>query len=94
MNINIDRLRVSSVIINLVASPSTVLKRTSGGESKRPLLDVERPVERIKELMKFRKPFYDRAADFAINTSKLSIDTVVKKIIDRLKDYEGFNFQK
>ena len=43
-------------------------------ESTRPLLNVKQPAERVRELMKFRKPFYDRAADFSVNTSKLSID--------------------
>ena len=89
--INIDRLRETGVIINLVASPDTILKRTSVNEGSRPLLNVKQPAERIRELMKFRKPFYDRAADFTINTSKLNIDTVADKIIDRLKNYEGFN---
>ena len=89
--INIDRLRDTSIIINLTASPRTILKRTSNNEGNRPLLNVEQPAERIKELMKFRKPFYERAADFTINTSKLKIDTVAEKIIDRLKNYEGFN---
>ncbi len=89
--INIDRLRETSVIINLAASLETILKRTAAAEGSRPLLNVENPAERIERLMKFRKPFYERAADFTINTSNLSIDTVIDKIIGRLKKYEGFN---
>ena len=89
--INVDRLRETGIIINLIASPNTILKRTSGNAGSRPLLNVKQPVERIRELMKFRKPFYDKAADFIVNTSKLKIDTVADKIIDRLKNYEGFN---
>ena len=89
--INIDRLRETGVIINLVASPDTILKRTSVNAGIRPLLNVQQPAERIRELMKFRKPFYDKAADFTVNTSKLNIDTVADKIIDRLKNYAGFN---
>jgi shikimate kinase len=89
--INIDRLRVTGVIINLIAKPKIILKRTARENGSRPLLNVEQPLERIKELKKFRKPFYDRAADITINTSKLSIDITADKIIDRLKKYEGFN---
>jgi len=89
--INIDRLRETDVIINLVASPQIILKRTSGNAGSRPLLDVQQPAERIRELLKFRKPFYDKAADLIINTSKLNIDTVADKIIDRLKNYAGFD---
>ena len=89
--INIDRLRATGVIINLIADPEIILQRTSGENGSRPLLNTAQPLERIKELQKFRKPFYDRAADITINTSKLSIDITADKIIDRLKKYEGFN---
>ena len=90
-NINIDRLRESSVIVNLTAAPEIILKRTSEAEGSRPLLNVENPAERIEQLMEFRKPCYARAADFTINTSKLNVDAVTNKIINRLKNHEGFN---
>jgi shikimate kinase len=89
--INVDRLRATGVIVNLIASPEIILKRTSRDGSTRPLLSVKQPAERVRELMKIRKPFYDRAADFSVNTSKLSIDAVADKIIDRLKNDESFN---
>jgi shikimate kinase len=90
--INIDRLRATGVVVNLIASPEIILKRTSRDGSTRPLLSVKQPAERVRELMKIRKPFYDRAADFSVNTSKLSIDAVADKIIDRLENNESFNF--
>ena len=90
--INIDRLRESSRIVHLTASPVTILKRTSTGKNERPLLNVPDTALRIKELLKFRQPFYERAADITINTSKLDIDAVVEEIIDKLKDDEDFNF--
>jgi shikimate kinase len=89
--INIDRLRETGVIINLAVSPQIILKRTSGNAGSRPLLNIQQPAERIRELLKFRKPFYDRAADLIINTSKLNIDAVADKIIDRLRNYAGFD---
>jgi len=91
--INIDRLRKTSIIINLFASPEIILKRTARNHGSRPLLNVDQPAERIRELLKFRKPFYASAADITINTSKMKIDTVANTIINRLKNYEGFNFQ-
>ena len=89
--INIDRLNETSVVIHLTASPGVILKRTAQESDARPLLNGRTTPERLKELIKFRKPFYDRAADFTINTSKLSIETITGKIIGRLKNYEGFN---
>lgn len=90
--INIDRLRETCIIVNLVASPEAILRRTSSDVNIRPLLNVSNPELRIGELLKFREPFYERAADFTVNTSYLKIDTVANKIIDRLKKDEGFNF--
>jgi shikimate kinase len=90
--INIDRLRTKGVVINLTATPEIILKRIADDKDNRPLINVNWPPERIKELMKFRKPFYDRAADITVNTSKLTVDAAAEKIIDRLEEYEGFNF--
>ncbi len=90
--INIDRLREGSKIVYLTASPRTILKRVSSEQGQRPLLDVPDPAMRISELLEFRKPFYQRAADITINTSTLDIDAVANQIISRLKKDEGFSF--
>jgi len=92
--INIDRLREGARIIHLTATPGVILKRTSGGKNERPLLDVPDPTSRIKELLKFRKPFYERAADITINTSRLDVNTVAEQIIEKLREDESFSFQK
>jgi shikimate kinase len=89
--INIDRLRKECLIVYLAASPRVILKRTSGDEN-RPLLKTTERALRIRELLKFRKPFYERAADITINTSKLDITSVVEQIISKVKADEGFNW--
>ena len=90
--INIDRLRESSRIVYLTASPKTILKRTSGEPGQRPLLEVDNPTLTIRELLKFRKPLYQRAAEITINTTKLGIDAVAEEIIDKLRENESLNF--
>ncbi len=90
--INIDRLREGAVIVYLAASPSVILKRTSHDQNIRPLLNVADQALRIKELLKFRRPFYERAADIKINTSRLDINAVAEQIIDGLKKDESFDF--
>jgi shikimate kinase len=89
--INIDRLRETSRIVYLTASPRAILKRTLTDDNERPLLDVPAPAERIRELLRFRRPFYERAADIVIHTSRFSIDRVADLIIRSLKEDEGFN---
>ncbi len=89
--INIDRLRQQSRIVYLTASPKVILKRVSSEEGQRPLLEVDNPTLTIRELLDFRKPFYEKAADIIINTSKLDINSVAEQIISKLKDDESFD---
>ncbi len=88
--INIERLRRECVIVLLTASPDVILKRTSGDEGGRPLLAVDDRLRQISELLKYRRPFYGRAADITVNTSRLTPEGVVKRIIGKLKNYEGY----
>ena len=90
--INIDRLRESARIVYLTASPGVILKRVSNEPEQRPLLEVDNPALTIRELLRFRKPFYERATDIKINTSKLDIDFVAEKITVKLREYESFDF--
>jgi len=83
--INIDRLKQECVIVYLKASPSVILRRVSQSDSERPLLKVANPDLTARELLRFRKPFYERAADITIDTSKLDVDSVVAEIVSRLR---------
>ena len=89
--INIDRLRNESIIVYLTASPKIILERILNDREERPLLKTPNKDLEIQELLKFRKPFYERAADIKINTSKLDIDSIAEQIISKLKDNESFN---
>lgn len=89
--INIDRLRQQSRIVYLTAPSEVILERVSGDGGKRPLLKVADKALNIRELLEFRKPFYERAADIIINTSKLDINSVAEQIISELKADECFN---
>jgi shikimate kinase len=89
--INVDRLKQECVIVCLTASPAVILKRTSGDKDERPLLAVADRAQQIKELLKFRQPYYARSAEITINTSKMSINTAADKIIVDLKNYETDN---
>ena len=89
--INIDRLKKDSVIVYLTASPRVILKRVSDGDEERPLLQVTNPALTIQELLRFRKPFYERAADITINTSNLDVNSVAEQIINKVKQDENFS---
>tara|TARA_B100000315_G_scaffold35493_1_gene30140 strand:- start:400 stop:906 length:507 start_codon:yes stop_codon:yes gene_type:complete len=82
--INIDRLKSEAMIVYLTASGAVILERTSAVKNKRPLLKSSNKEETIDKLLRFRKPFYERAADITIDTSKLDINAVADEIIARL----------
>ncbi len=75
---NVENLKKNGILICLWASPEVILKRTEK-YFNRPLLKVERPLERIKKLLEIRKPFYERAGHH-INTSGMSIEEVVNQV--------------
>jgi shikimate kinase len=79
--INIDRLRKRGVIIYLTASPETILQRTVSDRGERPLLVADDKESRVRKLLDYRQPFYERAADITMNTSDLDVDGVVGKIV-------------
>ncbi|MFC1980996.1 shikimate kinase [Chloroflexota bacterium] len=89
--INIDRLKKGCIIVYLTASPGVILRRTAGDASVRPVLEASDKARHIKELLRFREPFYERAADIKINTSKLGISSVAEQIIERVKEHDSLN---
>ena len=76
---NMDNLRKKGTLICLIATPELILKRTKA-EHHRPLLEVDYPSATIKELLKFRAPYYAQA-DYSIDTSPLTIDQVVEEVL-------------
>ena len=79
---NIDMLRKNGIIVNLCATAETVLQRTSGS-AERPLLQVENPIGRIRELLEARNPFYQNA-DVLIDTDCKSPLQIAGEILERI----------
>ena len=75
---NILAMKETGLMVCLTASPAVIIKRISGC-THRPLLNVPDPKKQINILLKLRAPYYARA-DKTINTSRLSLKEVVRKI--------------
>ncbi|OGW37650.1 MAG: shikimate kinase [Nitrospirae bacterium RBG_13_39_12] len=80
---NMDILKKTGIIICLSATAETILKRTSNN-TDRPLLKVGNPLERIKELLNFRKPFYEKA-DIIIDTEEKTPLQIAEEIVEKIK---------
>lgn len=92
--INIERLHQNAVIVHLSATPAVTYRRVADQVSKRPLLNVPDPRARIGELIRFRRPFYERAADIKIDTSRLTIEEAAHAVIAELKKDASFRQPK
>ncbi len=88
--INVDRLRQGGVIVYLEASPTAILKRAQASTAVRPLLAGEDKAGIIEKMLRFRQPYYDRAADIRLDTSAMAVDAVAGRIVELLKQYEDF----
>jgi shikimate kinase len=79
---NVAALRERGVIVNLVASAETIFERT-GGAGDRPLLLVEDPLKRIKEMLEERRTYYEDA-DIVVDTEGRSPLEIAEEILVRL----------
>jgi shikimate kinase len=77
---NLRLLKETSVLIFLTARPETILTRATAGGNKRPLLQGNDKLEKIKELLTRREQAYSQA-HFSIDTDGRSVNEVVEEII-------------
>jgi shikimate kinase len=87
--INIDRLKQDSWIVWLTASAETIVKRTGLNGERRPLLKGLAKAAEIQSLIDYRQPFYERAADFAVDTTDVDIQGAARQITAILRQHEN-----
>ena len=79
-----QNLAARGVVIYLHCSPEQQFSRTNR-DRNRPLLQTEDPLERLRQLMEEREPFYRQVADLIVSTEKRGTASVVKEIRRRLE---------
>jgi shikimate kinase len=84
---NMKNLKKQGMIICLWTTPEVILERTKG-YTHRPLLNVENPLGKVKELLAKRKPFYERA-DYHVHTSYEPAREIARKIERIIKSADG-----
>lgn len=80
---NVDNLRKRGIIIWLKAEPEVILKRVMLEGGKRPLLDVEEPLNEINKLLAEREELYMQS-DIAVDTSFITPGETAEEIIEKL----------
>ncbi|MBI4823232.1 MAG: shikimate kinase [Nitrospirae bacterium] len=81
---NMSSLKEHGIIVWLKASPESILKRTAN-DSTRPLLQVNDPLKKIKELLAYRTPFYEKA-DIMVDTEGKTPREIAEEILKGAKN--------
>jgi len=84
---NTVNMKKNGTIVWLKATIETVKKRMpldSKTKDFRPSLTSKELDEEIKETLLLRKPYYEKAMDFSIDTDNLNVDGVCKAVITNL----------
>lgn len=79
---NIENLKNSGILVCLSASPEVVFRRI-GASKNRPLLQVTDPLQKIKDLMGFRRRYYEKS-DIIIETDNMTPLLAAEEIISAL----------
>lgn len=82
--VNRRLLRRCGTVVYLKLKPETVYARIKG-DTTRPLLQCESPLEKIRSLMEEREAAYTECADIIIDVDKLTMEGVVQSVIAHLK---------
>ena len=86
---NVTILREHGLVIWLIAGPATLaqrLRQDQGSREFRPSLTGEDPAAEIARVLAEREPLYRAAAHLTIDTTGLSLDQVVKRILAAICD--------
>lgn len=76
-------LKQCGKVIYLRVRPETVYGRVKH-DTKRPLLQCDDPLGKIRELMVSREDAYSECADIIIDVDEMSVEMVVEEILTRL----------
>lgn len=81
---NRERLHERGRVFYLKSTPEEVFRRLRY-DRNRPLLQVEDPLQRIRDLFEVRDPLYRQTAHFIIETGRPSVATLVNMIVMQLE---------
>lgn len=85
---NREHLHRRGKVVYLKSTPDELMRRLRH-DTQRPLLQVEDPLQRLRDLHAARDPLYRETAHFVIDTGRPSVATLVNMIVMQL-ELSGF----
>jgi shikimate kinase len=86
---NRQNLHTRGKVVYLRSTPEEVFRRLKH-DLQRPLLQVNDPLEKLRNLFQIRDPFYKETAHYVFDTGRPSINRLLNAIIAEL-DLQGFD---
>lgn len=80
---NVEAMRKGGCVVLLTANPETILERVKDDNS-RPLLQGNKNIDFINEMLEKRRAKYESAADIVIQTDEKRIDDICEEIITQI----------
>ena len=81
---NRQHLHQHSQVVYLKSTPEELMRRLRH-DTQRPLLQVQDPLQRLRDLYATRDPLYRETAHFVIDTGRPSVATLVNMIVMQLE---------
>lgn len=85
---NVEEMRRNGRIVLLTATPETILDRVKDSD-ERPILNGNKNVAYIGELMEKRREKYEEAADITICTDGKDVEAICEELVEKLRGAEG-----
>jgi len=79
---NVKALKQGGVVFWLQASVPVIAERIQGDDQRPSLTGTNTFIDEISQVLEERTPKYQAAADFTIDTDRLSIEEVAERILD------------
>lgn len=83
--INVKNLKRKGMLILLKADIETIINRIKDDKERPSLTGSQSFTEEVEEILKKRSKKYEKAADYVIDTTRLTVDEVADRIINYLK---------
>lgn len=80
---NVVEMKKSGLVVLLTANPETILERVKSNDD-RPLLQGNKNVEFISDMMEKRRARYEGAADIVIHTDEKKVEAICKEIFEQI----------
>lgn len=83
--VNAETLRAQGTVVLLTAAPFVVLRRVGDARSRPLLAAADNPRQRILALLRERRPLYEKAAHFQVDTTHVNKTTVAAQVLERFR---------